>query len=266
MLAYPLSPPAVLYKQPLRPEQRDLSKLSDPGQPYYYYKSLFFETIQKILNIYGILENSDALPFLIISVIVLALDTLGSFPLLVFGLHTVRTTGKRPPALVTYVFEGMEYMTDALYAVAALVLRNIRGSTSLYDQLQLCVTSVTLALKLWKFTTNLLYSWTDNHCIVCSNKVFFAMCMYMIILISCLTAFQVMAEDVFIQIFMFCAIVIMYFVYATIWILFQRTCCRTCCFQNNQGKCCCPKSQLLVNHPQLATSSSSQVELDKLPR
>jgi len=259
-----IQPDQPRYKQPLRPHIKDLSKWKDPNHPYYYYKSLILETISKILTLYGVAQNKDVTAFVVMATVVLIIDSLGSFPLLLYGLIKLKRTGKGANETFIFVFEGVEYLTEALYTTAALVLRGVTGQSSIYDQLQLCVTSVSLALRFWKFSTSLVHTWTDNYCIVCSNKVYFAMCMYMIILIGSMTAFQVMG-DLMSQIFIYVAITVMYFVYAIFIIFTERACCRTFCFRGNVVKCCC-HGQLLINHPELEVplEKSSSVEIKPL--
>jgi len=251
------------YEYPLKPDQ-ETPKWRDPDREWFYYKALVMGTIEKGVTIYGLITHPDIAVFVIISVVILLIDTLATYPFLCYGIWYIRKYQKGPGVFVIRICDVAEYLQSVCYAGVAILCRSITGENSLYDEIQLCLTAFSLGLKLWKFCVNLIESWTDNSCILISNKVFFFMLVYVVIQDGSMVAFGLF-QGLFEQLFIWFGLTGMYIIYAIVIIVFEQWCCPHCCFSNNQGKCCCPFDSKLVNNPKRKKKENYSSAISLLP-
>jgi len=251
------------YEYPLKPEQKT-PKWRDPDREWFYYKALVMGTVEKGITIYGLIAHPDIAVFVILSLVILVIDTLATYPFLFYGVWYIKKYQKGPGVFVVRICDVAEYLQSVLYAGVAILCRSITGENSLYDEIQLCLTAFSLGLKLWKFCVNLIESWTDNSCILISNKVFFFMLVYVVIQDGSMVAFGVF-QGLFNQLFIWFGLAGMYIIYAIILIVFEQWCCPFCCFSNNHGKCCCPSDSKLVNNPKRKKKENYSSAISLLP-
>jgi len=237
------------YEYPLKPE-RNIPEWRDPNKEWFYYRGLLMGTILKAAAIYGLLQHSDVTIFVLLDVVILALDIIIMYPCQFSAFRYIKKNQKGPDITIQRICDFGEYLEIISYATAALVYRALAGERDASDDIQLCVSSVFFGIKVWIVCANLVESWTDNLYIIWSNKIFMGLIVFGLIEQGFLVAFGLYdsgSASGFIDYIVYFGMPVMYLFYIFVWIYFQQWCCSACCFMNNNGKCCCYNAKLVKN-------------------